>query len=113
MYQIQQITSDPNQQQTIILPDGTSLLLVMRFVPMQYGWFITELTYGTFTIRNVRITVSPNMLYQFKNNIPFGLACFSQDSREPTQQQDFSSSAANLYILTKAEVDQYTAVLSG
>jgi hypothetical protein len=110
---IQQITSDPLQQQTLILPDGSSLNMLVYFVPMQFGWFITNLTYGTFILNGLRITNSPNMLNQFKNQIPFGLACFSTNNREPSQQQDFSSGASTLYLLTQAEVAQYSEFLSG
>lgn len=86
----------------------------ISFVPLQYGWFITNLTYGSFIINGLRITVSPNMLRQFKNQIPFGLACVANKvTREPTQQQDFSSQSFNLYILSAAEVIRYEDLLSG
>lgn len=113
MYEIQQITSDPYQKQTLVLPDGTTMQLTIYFVPMQYGWFITSLVYGTFAIQSLRITNNPNMLRQFKNKIPFGLACFSKNDREPSLQEDFSSGASVLYILSAAEVAQYEEFLSG
>lgn len=113
MLLIQQITDDPLQKFNLILPDGSSLGLQIYFVPMQLGWFITELTYGDFVLNGVRITNSPNMLYQFRNQIPFGLACFSSHNREPSQQQDFSSNASLLYILTADEVAEYTRFLQG
>lgn len=116
MFIIQQVTQDPLQKQTLILPDGTSLTLTIYFVPMQYGWFITSLVYGSFTLTGLRITVSPNMLRQFKNQIPFGLACYANASglgREPSQQEDFSSSAFSLYLLDQAEVAQYEEILMG
>lgn len=108
MFIIQQITSDPLQRQTLILPDGTSLTLTMYFIPLQTGWFITDLVYGNFELTGLRITLSPNMLRQFKNQIPFGLACYGNNTnREPTQQQDFSSNNFSLYILSQAEVQEY------
>lgn len=113
MFQINQITDDSLQNQNLVLPDGTVISLTIYFVPMQYGWFITELTYGTFTLNGLRICNSPNMLHQFKNQIPFGLACFSTASREPSLQQDFSSGASQLFVLTAAEVAQYSEFLSG
>jgi hypothetical protein len=111
MLQIQQITDAPRQTQTLILPDGTSLSLSLYFRPMQFGWFITELVYGAFVLKELRITNNPNMLYQFKNQIPFGLACFSSQNREPTQQNDFISGASVLYLLTSEEVAEYTELL--
>lgn len=109
---IQQITTAPLQQQTLILPDGTSFTMTLYFIPMQQGWFITELVYGAFILRGLRVTVSPNMLNQFRNQIPFGLACFSVGNREPSLQQDFSSGNATLYVLTAAEVTEYARLLS-
>lgn len=81
---------------------------------MQQGWFITQLTYGNFTINELRITNNANMLYQFKNQIPFGLACVSPvTKREPSLQDDFATNSATLYILTAAEVEQFSEYLSG
>jgi len=113
MYLIQNITTDPAQGQTITLNDGTNLSFILTFYPMQYGWFFTNLTYGSLSINGLRVTNSPNMLRQWQNLIPFGMACYTAGNREPTQQQDFSSGASNLYILTSAEVQQYSEFLNG
>lgn len=113
MHIVQQITEAPLQQMTLILPDGSSLTMTLYFVPMQQGWFIRNLTYQTFVLNGLRITVSPNMLYQFRNLIPFGLACFSTNNREPSLAQDFSSGNCILYLLTEDEVDEYARLLSG
>lgn len=110
---IQQVTNDTLQKQTLTLKDGTTFTIVLYFVPMQYGWFIQKLTYKTFELNNVRVTNSPNMLYQFRNQIPFGIACFSKDDREPSQQNDFSTGASKLYVLTQDDVTAYTRTLSG
>lgn len=114
MYKILQITEDPLQDFNLVLLDGSSLQLEIYFRPMQYGWFINSLVYSAsgFTLQGLRITTSPNMLNQFRNQIPFGLACYTQTNREPTQQQDFSSGASQLFILTAAEVAEYAEVLS-
>ena len=113
MLSIQQVTSDSYQKQILILPDGSTLTLVMRFAPLQYGWFFTSIVYRTFELNNLRIVNSPNMLHQYRNQIPFGLACFSSEMREPSLQQDFSSGNSKLYILTAAEVQEFTEFLSG
>ena len=111
MFVVQNITSNALQTQNIVLPDATTFSLTLYFIPMQFGWFITNLTYGNFILQGVRITNSPNMMNQFRNQIPFGLACYSTNNREPSQQQDFSSSASILYILTQAEVNEYADFL--
>lgn len=113
MYLIQNITSDSLQSQNITLEDGSIISLTIYFRPMQYGWFINSLAYKDFTLNGLRITNNPNMLYQWKNLLPFGLACFSKSNREPSLQEDFSSGASNLYILTSDEVEEYTEIISG
>lgn len=113
MLQINQITDDPLQQQALTLPDGTIVYLTLYYLPRQLGWFITSLTYGTFQLNGLRIINSPNMLHQFRNQIPFGLACFTSGNREPTQIEDFNQQNSILYILTSTEVNQYVEYLNG
>lgn len=112
MYLIQGITTDALQTQSLILPDNTSVDLKLYFSLIQQGWF-ASLTYINFEINNMRVTNSPNMLRQFKNLIPFGMACITVGGREPTQNQDFATAAANLYVLSAAEVQEYEDYLSG
>lgn len=113
MLLIQQVTTNPLQKQNLILPDGTAVSLTIYYRPQQIGWFINELAYADFVLHGVRITNSPNILNQFRNQIPFGLGCFSAANREPTQQEDFSTGASKLYILTEAEVLEYVEFLQG
>ena len=109
MFLIQKISADPYQKQTLVLEDGTTFSITLYFIPMQYGWFITQLTYPTtdFVLNGLRISNSPNMLNQFANLIPFGLCCLSAGNREPSQLQDFSSGASKLYVLSQTEVIEY------
>jgi hypothetical protein len=113
MFQIQNLTSDSRQKQTLVLPDGSQIQISIYFVPMQFGWFITSLIYKDFTLNNLRISNSPNMLHQFRNQIPFGLACFSAQNREPSLSDDFSSGASKLFVLDANEVNYYAELLSG
>lgn len=112
MYLIQRITSDASQTQSLILYNGNVMTFDIVYSDSQQGWFITNLVYGDFVAKGLRIVVNPNMLNKFKNLIDFGLGCFTQLTREPTQIQDFSSGNFSLYILTKAEVDTYNQLLS-
>lgn len=107
------VTSDAQQTQTLILPDGSEISLTMSFVPMQQGWFITNISWQSFDLNGLRISNSPNMLQQFRNQLTWGLACYSPPAnREPSQQQDFSSGASNLYVLSQAEVEAYNTFIT-
>jgi hypothetical protein len=113
MYLVTQITSDPTQIQTLILPDGSSMTMTMTYAAQQYCWFITSLVWNNFTLQGLQITTNPNMLVQWSNSLTFGLACYTAGNREPTQLQDFESGAAQLFILDEAEVAEYIQILQG
>lgn len=113
MYRVEKITTNPLQKHTVILPDGLPLTFELYFRPMQYGWFFNDITYQDFTLKGLRVTNNPNMLYQFQNLIPFGIGCFSNDNREPSFLQDFDSGASRLYILDESEVLEYTRIVQG
>jgi hypothetical protein len=114
---IQGLTNDPLQDQTIILPDGSSFFLEIYFMPNQLCWVINSLAYVTstinFSLSGYRIVNSPNLLNQWSNVIPFGLACMSAGNRDPSLQEDFSSGNSHLYTLTENEVAEFTQYLQG
>lgn len=103
------------QKQRLVLPNGDPFLFTIRYSPQQLGWFIEELNYEQtgFILQGARITTSPNFLHQYRNQVPFGMACFTKDNQEPTQIEDFSSGYAQLYILSEDEVAQWAGVLNG
>lgn len=112
MLRIQRITNAALQAQTLVLDDGTSFSITLYYRPLQRGWFINELKYGDFVLNGVRVVNSPNMLNQWRNKLPFGLACFTEGNREPTLQQDFVTEAAKMYVLTAAEVAEFAEYLT-
>jgi hypothetical protein len=107
------VNSNYKQKQSIILDDGTIFTMSISFRPRQQGWFITDLSYDDFELKGLRIVVSPNLLLQYKNIIPFGLACYSQGNREPMLKEDFSSKNVNLYLLTQSEVEEMVTLVNG
>lgn len=106
------ITEAPLQNKTLILPDGSNLVIQLYYRPNQLGWFFNSIVNLGFQVNGLRITSSPNMLRPWKDKISFGLGCFTVDNREPTQIQDFSTGASKLYVLTASEVVDYERILA-
>lgn len=113
MYKIERISDDTLQRHTVTLPDGSEFIMTIYFVPMQLAWYITELSYGDIKINTTRISNSYNILMQFQNLIPFGIACISKNGRDPSLQEDFASGNSVLYLLSAEECVQYRNYLSG
>lgn len=112
MLKINEINSNPKQRRKVLLPTGESFTLFIEFLPQQYGWFIRDFVFEEIEIHNVRISNNLNILRQYKNIIPFGLACVSIDDREPSLLEDFSSGHSNLLIVTKNEISEYEEYIS-
>lgn len=113
MLQLTNFTSDPRQSQVITLPDGSSIYLEIYYNALEYGWFITNLTYKQVVINSFRVCCSPNLLWQYRNQLPFGLAVTCVDQREPTQIMDLVSGAATLYLLLPNDVNDIVEALTG
>lgn len=111
MFLVQKVTNKPLQRQRLVLEDGSIVTIELLFRDMQQGWFANEITWNTFTLKGIRICNSPNLLHQFKNQIPFGIGCYSVGNREPSLIEDFSSEVSKLYILNAAECDEYLEYL--
>ncbi len=112
MYLVKEITSDAKQKHTLVLFNGESLVLTLEYKPMQQSWF-ADWEYDGFSVRGTRISSHPNLLRQFRNLIPFGLACYTDKNAEPLLQEDFSSGRSKLYILDDDEVESVEEFISG
>lgn len=113
MFKIQPIEDYPLQTKVLSLPDGSQVTMTLYFIEMQRSWFIRVLTYADFEANYIKVVNSPNLLRQFRNIIPFGLACNSQDNRDPMFRRDFLTDACSLFLLSESEVQAYEDYLSG
>ena len=113
MKELDQASNRPKQTFTVKIEDGSTFTMSIKYIEMQYGWFVENLTYGDFQINNMRICNSPNMFHQFRNKLPFGIACITSGNREPSFIEDFEEKESTLYLLTEEEVSEYEGFLRG
>lgn len=107
MLEINQITNAPLQNHQIVLEDGSFVDFTIYYRPMQQSWFFNNITHNDFVLNGLRICNLPNLLMPWSNILEFGIACFSEDGRDPALLEDFISGHSRLYILTKQEVTEY------
>jgi hypothetical protein len=115
---IPSITNDPNQEILVVTSDGTEFNLKLLFLEGQQGWFY-ELSYfpqgGTsFSIGLTRLTQG-NVLFNYRNQLPFGLLCLPSDVKDegdpyfiddfvPIDSSNLLSSRLQLYSLDKEQL---------
>ena len=107
MNQVTGITDSPSQVFTLPIQDGSNAVVTLTYRPQQFGWFFDLVWNGnssTFTVKGMRLTTFPNVLRQYRNQLPFGLWCAVDGDAEPTSQADFLSGRAKLYLLSPGDV---------
>ena len=111
MKQIDSLTNAPRQNWQIVLDDGSLVDFTMWYCDNQKGWFYS-FAYGTFVVSSRRMVTSPNMLRQFREIIPFGLAIYTTDEQEPVTVEDFVNGRAYFYVLNASDVAAVEAQMS-
>lgn len=110
MYLLTGLTDKPKQTFSVTLADGSQADFYMEYRERQKGWFF-DLIYGAFAVKGQRLTLHPNVLRQFRNLIPFGLAVSSDRPYEPQDLSALSDGTVFLYLFEGDELDAIDALI--
>lgn len=99
------ITDQPKQSFVLVLPDGSQLSVYLEYRPNQVGWF-ANFEWQSWSLNGLRLTTSPNILRQWSNQLPFGLAIQTTGDNEPLASTDFSTSFSTVYLLDADDVER-------
>lgn len=103
MYEMTQLGNETNQEIEMLLDNNTRVIFTFEYKPNPQGWFF-GFKYGDINYQNIRLTTSYNILRAYRNYLPFGLRCDTADDEEPMDLDDFVTSYARVFLLTKADV---------
>ena len=106
MYAINQLTDAAFQTTVLQMPDGSTATLKLYYrasTPRFFFDFIHPAR-PTGAVLGNGLTTYPNLLRQWQNIVPFGLACVTLDGQDPVGSEDFVDGYATLYILDKTDV---------
>lgn len=109
---IDNLTAFAYQQTTIVLADGSSAVLELRYSGAAQRWFL-NVTYGAEVHYGIGLCCHPNILRQWKNVIPFGISCVTTDQTDPFNPNDFATGRVSLYLLDAADVQQVESLIFG
>lgn len=108
MRQLDKLTSDPSQRYTVVTDTGVTFTLSLKYMPRLSAWAFS-IIYGDTTIKDMQLMASPNLLRQWINIFPFGLAITSADTLDPLYVDDFTTGRINLYVLSESDVGEVEA----
>lgn len=103
MLYINNLTADAFQNLTLTGIPGIQVSLNLSYRPRVQQWY-ADVGYGSFALQGLAVVCSPNLLRQWKNVLPFGLACLRTDGLDPYTINDFADGIANLFFLDSADV---------
>ena len=101
---INSVTNFADQLISVALPDATRVDLELIYQGTTERW-IMNVAYGAFTANGVGVCCFPNVLRQWRNVIPFGIACVTPNLTDPVNINDFSNGIASLYLLSSDDVE--------
>lgn len=104
MIEITKLTDSSKQKLQVIGEDGEQVLLRLTYSSTQEAWNI-NIEYLEKFINGLQLTVSPNILHNYKNVIPFGISCTSTDGFEPKYIEDFANGRIKLFMTSIEERD--------
>lgn len=99
------LTDYPNQRHQLVIEDGNSADFHLYFCGRQMSWYY-DISYQNIIINCNKVVLTPNSLRQFKNQLPFGIAFYTDGFVEPFKLDDFSSGRIKMAILNSEEVKQ-------
>lgn len=113
MFQITNLSANAHQQTTVLLEDKSAAVVSLNFYPRTQKWNI-DVTHKTFSAKGIGLCIHPNLLRAFRNNLPFGIACYAEDGVDPFDITDFDTGRVKLYLLdSTGGVDEVGLVESG
>lgn len=105
MQQITGFTEDSKQNLLFYLESDKIIEFYFEYRDNVNSWFYT-IKYNNFIVRNRKLVNSPNIIRQYKNILPFGIAVISNDKLEPLFQNDLIRERIQIFILDQNEVKE-------
>ena len=98
MRKIDGLSAQPNQRFRMTSDDGEPIRFRLVFRPTSEQWYI-DVESGNFAINGLRVVESPDLLYQYRNIVPFGILCRVRGDGEPQVVNDFASERVAIYLV--------------
>lgn len=109
---ITNLTNFADQLTTLQLPDGSNATVEVIYNGATERWTM-NVTYGTFAVNGINMCCYPNLLRQWQNVLPFGIACVTADQTDPVDINDFYTGRVSLYLLTQADIASINTTVFG
>jgi hypothetical protein len=105
------LTDDPKQIFYAVIAGYDVAKITLEWKPNQYGWFMS-LIWGTFSVNNIRLCNYPNVLYQWKKVLPFGVAITGVNGQDPLVFNAWTTNN-KFYLIDATDISEQEAIFNG
>lgn len=105
MLYLNALTNDASQLISLTGIPGKQIRMTLQFMPRIQQW-VMGVSLGDFTANGIAVVSSVNLLRQWRNEIPFGIAVIRSDGLDPYTIDDFVNQLTNMYLLNADDVEQ-------
>ena len=106
------LTSESFQPFYLVTDSGKRVDILLFFMPTQECWRI-NISCDNFSINNIKVCSSLNLLDKWHNIIDFGISIYTKDGLDPWRLEDFKDGYASFYLLNENDLKEVTGVLNG
>jgi len=112
MNQITTLTDDADQRMFYTLADGSAVQMEFVYRPAIQRWSVS-LSYGSLSLSGYLLCAGPNVLRQWRNLVPFGMAVASLDGQDPVAIDDFTTGRVQVFMIEGQEVEDVESQVIG
>lgn len=112
MNQLTTISDEADQLLYVNLPDGTLVTVNLAYLAGTQRWMM-NLTYKDVVINGIGVCVHPNLLRQFREQIPFGFSCTATNGIDPIASDDFTNLRCAFFLLSESDIAEIEKVVFG
>src|SRR4051812_11454805 len=98
MQKLNNLTDAADQLMTVTLDDGSTLQLELFYRPGIQRWTV-DIIHPLLNMKGFNLALGPNILRQWRNLIPFGIAVDTVTGLDPMNAEDFAQGNNSIYIL--------------
>ena len=108
MKKISGLTNDVKQKFVAVIDGYDAATITLEYKSQQYAWYMS-VVWGDFAIYGERVAVSYNLLRQFRDILPFGIAVSGVDAMDPLFKDSWLS-ANSFFILDSTDIETVEAL---
>jgi hypothetical protein len=106
MRQITALGNDVKQKFRMLFFTNETIEFFFEYRNTQSGWY-WGFTFRGRTIINMRLVLGANIIREFRNTLPFGIACTATDNEPPLDVNDFLNGRVSIYLIEGKDEIEY------